>query len=309
MRILVYEFVSAHAPPDAPQELLVQGRLMRDAIVADLVALPGLRITCASAPGLEPSPRPRLQVIRPPAGSDAVAFVQAQAAAHDYVWAVAPESGGLLEALARAVPAPRWLGCTPAAIAIAASKQRTAAALSAAGVAVAPCLPELAAEARGRWVVKPDDGAGACDTVLHVTARAALQDLAQRRLRGQPAVVQPWVDGAAMSLSLLVGAHGHRIVSVNRQQIEVADDGRVVYRGVRAAVADPTPAQQRLAALTVRALPGLRGWVGIDFVASRGGPVLIEVNPRITCAYAELPRTPDGRLARDVLASFRIDVR
>ena len=50
------------------------------------------------------------------------------------------------------------------------------------------------------------------------------------------------------------------------------------------------------------ALPGLRGFVGIDVIASEGhAPVLIEINPRLTCAYVGLSRRLGRNLAREML--------
>jgi predicted ATP-grasp superfamily ATP-dependent carboligase len=50
------------------------------------------------------------------------------------------------------------------------------------------------------------------------------------------------------------------------------------------------------------ALPGLRGFVGIDLIWNEErGPVLIEVNPRVTTAYVGLSRRLGRNLAADVL--------
>jgi predicted ATP-grasp superfamily ATP-dependent carboligase len=305
MRVLVYEFLSAHAPPEAQADLLAQGRSMRDAIVADLLGLEEVRVTCATAGADRPFASPRLTYATPDPALDPVAFVRAQAAAHDYVWAVAPETDGLLEAFARAVPAAQWLGCAPEAIAIAASKRATAARLQAAGIAVAPCLADTDDSDARRWVVKPDDGAGACDTVVHGTLAAARADCARRAARGLRAVLQPWIEGDALSLSLLARAGGVDVLSLNRQRIEIDAAGRVAYRGVQIDVAPPGAALRRLAQDVARALPGLRGFVGLDVVAAAHGPVLIEVNPRPTCAYVGLSRALGRNLARDVLAAHR----
>jgi predicted ATP-grasp superfamily ATP-dependent carboligase len=51
-----------------------------------------------------------------------------------------------------------------------------------------------------------------------------------------------------------------------------------------------------------KGIPGLRGFVGIDVVwHSRCGPVLIEVNPRVTCAYVGLSAALGRNLASDLL--------
>ncbi len=39
------------------------------------------------------------------------------------------------------------------------------------------------------------------------------------------------------------------------------------------------------------ALPGLHGIVGVDYIATANGPVVVEVNPRLTTSYAGLRRS------------------
>ena len=54
----------------------------------------------------------------------------------------------------------------------------------------------------------------------------------------------------------------------------------------------------------VQALPGLRGFVGVDLVwHAERGPVAIEVNPRVTCAYVGLSDELDRNLAAEILAA------
>ena len=53
-----------------------------------------------------------------------------------------------------------------------------------------------------RWIVKPDDGAGATSTRLHGSLEAALEDWSQRSRSDGPMAIEPWVEGQAMSLSM-----------------------------------------------------------------------------------------------------------
>jgi predicted ATP-grasp superfamily ATP-dependent carboligase len=58
-----------------------------------------------------------------------------------------------------------------------------------------------------------------------------------------------------------------------------------------------------LAQKVARALPGLRGFVGVDLVWHPSqGPVAIEVNPRVTSAYVGLSAHLQRSLAAEVLA-------
>ena len=96
-------------------------------------------------------------------------------------------------------------------------------------------------------------------------------------------------------------------LAFNEQQIEVDATGRLAFRGVRVNTVhrarDPRAVRLHTLALDVmRALPGLRGFVGVDLVwhATRG-PVVIEVNPRVTCAYVGLSTALGRNLAGEVL--------
>jgi predicted ATP-grasp superfamily ATP-dependent carboligase len=52
-----------------------------------------------------------------------------------------------------------------------------------------------------------------------------------------------------------------------------------------------------------RAVPGLSGFAGIDLVwHPRHGAVVIEVNPRVTCAYVGLSAALGRNLAAELLA-------
>ncbi len=66
------------------------------------------------------------------------------------------------------------------------------------------------------------------------------------------------------------------------------------------------PRRASLAGLAQRvahAIPGLRGFAGIDLVwHPERGPVVIEVNPRVTCAYVGLSAALGRNLAAELLA-------
>ena len=131
-RVFVYETTSAD-PLCVDAALASQGRSMRNAMVADLAMLDDVAVTLSSDVD-ESLPARVQQVCRPP-GIPALDFLRNQAALHDFVWVVAPESGGMLASLRAASEDRQWLGCGGRAIAIASSKRATAAALRTAGIA------------------------------------------------------------------------------------------------------------------------------------------------------------------------------
>ena len=315
----MFEFISAGglgeaAPAElataAGEPLLAQGVRMRDALLGELSALPGLEISVADA-GLAPLPEHRpmqagaaaVQRLATAEADDLAAWLRAQQATFDLVWVIAPETDDCLLTLCAAVAPARWIGCSADAIRVSSSKTRTRERLAANGIptpqAWAPGLP--APTHPGRWVLKPDDGAGSEHTRVFAdfaAARAALALACAPDGSGEAQAdagiaprwtLETWVEGEALSLSLLCAAGHAEVLSVNRQRLTVAGDGQLAYAGVDTGVEPPSPALQQLAERIVATVPGLAGFVGIDLVRQPDGRlIIIEINPRLTCAYAGL---------------------
>lgn len=310
-RIFVYEYLSGGGELPAGEvhagdALLAMGLAMRDALVADLL-LAGMYDVSVAACKLAPAVSPGARALMPRAGESAADFVARQADAHALAWVIAPESGGLLAHLCQQVDLPRWVGCDGPAIALATRKRMTLMHLAQARIAT-PLAFEQARETR-RWVVKPDDGAGALGARLHDAPDAAWADWSERSRGGLPMAIEPWVEGEALSLSLLCGGERRcELLSINRQQLRLDAQGLLHFEGVAVnAIARSDARAAALAALAERvhqAMPGLRGFVGIDLVwHAQLGPVVIEVNPRLTCAYVGLSRALGRNLAAEVIAA------
>jgi predicted ATP-grasp superfamily ATP-dependent carboligase len=56
------------------------------------------------------------------------------------------------------------------------------------------------------------------------------------------------------------------------------------------AIRDSDGRYAQLAREVARALPGLWGYVGIDVIDAVDGPIVVEINPRLTTSYAGLRR-------------------
>ncbi len=291
----------------APRSLALEGDLMVSALLDDLLAVPGIELLALRDARLA---RPPLQQATTPmhwvnlATSDNFNLVwQAQLAASDAAWPIAPESGGVLEHLCQDVlDAGKSLPSSPpAAVRLAASKSATAEHLARRGIAVVPTYP-LAWP--GAWplpcVVKPDQGAGCGDTRI-LRTRVALEK-ARSVLRARDYVVQPLVEGEALSLSILFHAGEARLLSCNRQYV-VESGGRFIFKGCLVnAFVDAHGIYQALANRIAQAVPGLWGYAGIDLMLTEQGPVVLEINPRLTTCYAGLRKALGVNPASCVLA-------
>lgn len=306
-RVFVYEYLSGGGLMDGDgaesEELLSMGLSMRSAVLDDLMRLNDCIVGAATGVGM-PAPLSPVLPVTPRAGEAPFDFVARESAAHDLTWVIAPETDGLLAGFHRVVEPDRWLGCDGESIRLTTAKRATLLRLAAHGVPTP--LAFIDAPEVSRWVVKPDDGAGGVATRVHTREGSARDDWSQRSVDGGALSLEPWVDGEPLSLSLLCTSAGTELLSVNRQHIAIDGAGQLAFRGVEVnaiAATDPrTPRLRALAAQARQSIPGLQGFVGIDLVwHAHCGPVVIEVNPRVTCAYAGLSSALGRNLAADVM--------
>jgi predicted ATP-grasp superfamily ATP-dependent carboligase len=283
MRVFVYEHTCADADGSAAESLHAEGRAMLSAVLADFRRVPGV------------------EAVTLPAGAGREAFC-ALARSSDYTLVIAPEFAGLLAERCRWVEEAggRLLGPSPAAVGLTADKLRTAAHLCAAGVPAPPCEP-FPGRATFPAVLKPRDGAGSQATFL-VRSREELMSRAEQALAegwGGELIVQDFAPGVAASVAFLLGPG--RCVALLPAAQHLSDDGRFRYLGGRV----PLPIELaeravRLARRAVEAVPGLRGYVGVDVVLGDADQV-IEINPRLTTSYVGLRALAETNLAEAML--------
>jgi tyramine---L-glutamate ligase len=304
LRIFAFEYVTAGGAREcaAPASLIAEGAMMLRALAGDLSLAAGVEVVVARDPALALGDIDRdIRTIDP---ANLWAAWGELIVDCDAVWPIAPETGGLLDevtALADRHGRP-VLNSRRDALAVARSKHATAVHLVRAGVPVAATAwaSEAPPASAHGWVAKPDDGAGAVDTHL-LPDRAALARWQMQRPRASVAV-QEFVPGPALSLSTLMQDGACWLLSCNVQHVG-CDDGVFAYRGSTVAGAEARrPELEPLAARVATALPGLWGHVGIDVIDGPEGPVVIEINPRLTTSYVGLAESIGLNPAALVLA-------
>ena len=117
-------------------------------------------------------------------------------------------------------------------------------------------------------------------------------------------LVQPYMPGIHASISAICFNGQARVLSCNRQLFQF-HEGRGRLQGVE--VNGLPQFSEEFAALADRiagSLPGLRGYVGIDLVIADDHCWVVEINPRLTTAYAGLRRSIGGNPAEWILSAF-----
>ncbi|MFQ5520694.1 MAG: ATP-grasp domain-containing protein [Candidatus Methylomirabilia bacterium] len=227
---------------------------------------------------------------------------------------IAPETDGVLARLSAQVEnvAKRLLGSTSTAVAAAADKATTHSCFRASGIPTARISVISFDDEPIRQVatfgypavVKPIDGAG-CEGVS-VIRRQADVSRALRRLRKttrrRTFLIQEYIAGIPASLSCL--SDGTRVLPLTLNTQYIHSGSGLRYRGgtIHIQHSSRSAAFEMVRDLQ-KALPGLRGYFGIDLVLTRSGPVFIEVNPRLTTSYVGLRRAFSVNLAEALLES------
>lgn len=319
-KIWVCEYISAGGlvAEALPASLLQEGLLMRDALLADLAAL---GMDCITSHDYRVMPPAMAQSVAIQAHENAHSVWQQQLAEQDIdaCWVIAPETQGILQALCHLVQdmGIPWVGCTAQAIADTTSKACMAELCHQAGVPVVPhvmlaeltTLESLSWYGQGQlhgWVVKPDDGAG-CTATYYFKKDSELiefkNNLINNSLLSQTQfLLQPYVPGIALSMSVVATANEVKVIAAHRQQVEIVN-GEFTFNGAGVNEAtDQILAMQRLAEQVHRAIPGLIGYWGADMILNAAGAlVLVEINPRLTTPYIGLSRIMNSNPAGVIL--------
>jgi len=327
MRILVHEFVSGGglAGRDVARSLAREGAAMLAALVADLAAIREHDIVATADPRFPLAAPPGVEVVTLCTAD--VARLDRLIASADAVWLIAPEADRSLERLAARVErhGKALLGPRPAVIRLASDKAGLARRLVHHGIPhPKTCVLRNVADsvdvARGIGfpvVVKPARGAGCGGVCLARNARELRRavDIVRQAHRRGSLLLQRYVPGSAASVSMLADGRQSVPLTVNAQSVRAS---RSAARGTRGAVpwrpfsyhGGRTPFEHRLAEraveaaiATCRAVPGLRGYVGVDLVLTASDAVVIEVNPRLTTAYLGVRRAIAENVAALALAA------
>ncbi|NMM28698.1 MAG: ATP-grasp domain-containing protein [Glaciimonas sp.] len=291
LKVYAFEYTSGGGLTDQkiPYPLMHQGEVMHRALLADLSAIPDVKVITTHDSRLPMLGLPQSALVIPVHGKFAQHFNDCVQAA-DAVWLVAPEFGGILESLSRKVLRRKriLLGSRPGAIRVASSKLLTVRTLANAGIPVVDTYtPKDALPGKiEAWVVKPDKGAGCINTRIFSGVRKALAWIETNGDDGY--VLQPFISGQPCSLTLICCDGLARVLSCNEQRIAVLDNQFHFLGSTVNSITDSTGEFHQLAQKIATAIPGLWGYVGVDFILTEKGIVVLEVNPRMTTSCAGL---------------------
>lgn len=299
MRVFVFEYITGGGCVNREMipSLKAEGDLMLNAVVRDLTELDSVDVLVTRDA--------RLDSLALPTGIHWVeedwwsAWLRCLDEV-DAVLPIAPETDGILESLCRSVEASGklLLNSSAEAVAITSSKKATVDCLALQGV---PVIPTWRFGAHPRFseqplVVKPDQGVG-CQDIHIIADEAGLIEYVNSRDPIIEWVVQPYMVGQSISMSIMVGQSCVCLVGTNIQRVVQMDDGFFLLGCAVNGLKSHQGELLELAKGICEAIPGLWGYVGVDLILTEQGPVVLEINPRLTTAYVGLSQSTGMNLA------------
>ncbi len=313
-KILVCEFTTAGGLRDShfggdgetlPASLLKEGEKMREALLRDLNALNQYELLVMHDARLAPAKNAHQSIV---VDSNDFRKVLQEAIQHaDYVWLIAPEMDATLIELTEICLAEEekedgaiFLGCGYDATIIGTSKTLCFEALQAAGIYTLPVFAgddlldadsfeQAAKQQHGKWVAKPEDGAG-CAGIRLFDNLSLLRDWLIENMLTESYLAQPYQAGVAASISMLCRDGKAWVLSCNTQLI-VSENGGFTLNGVL--VNGQAQYWQRFETISrkiAQMLPDALGYVGVDVIINTKNDKIyvLEINPRLTSSYVGL---------------------
>lgn len=318
MTVFIYEHLTsgALAGETLSPSLMKEGDAMLTAICRDLTAL-GCQLTIMRDSRLPPckATDASLSVLSVDSQQRYRQIWQQSLDQHQQFIVIAPETDGLLEKLVRQLEERDKVhfGCRASIIALCTDKLECSRWLTQQGVVTPESVKasDWSYQARPKasdWIIKPRDGAG-CEQTFRMTTneiRSYLNSLSTAELDKQ--IVQPFIAGMALSLSLFVTETDITVLSVNRQHINQSNHALKLNHceAGREDLIEPAAVRQ-LTQQIHATMPGLWGFVGVDLVKTADALWLIEINPRLTASYAELSLIQTANPAQQLMPYLKED--
>lgn len=286
MRLFVTEFITGGgiANDPLPESLKQEGQLMLQAVLNDCLKMDDIQLVTtrdARIPidigGVE------IHVVE-----NAIDYMQQLALIArqcDVTWVIAPESEGILETLITHLKEDKntMVNCDAESIRITGDKLICATHLAANDIPTVRNLTQDEISTYENSVMIKDRYGVGCEGLMRCdTGREALQYIDDTQW-----VVQPYLQGEHLSISILFSSKQAMVISLNEQVFSHENK----QPKLTSCLVNAHPVNdkiQHLADRLLQVLPGLRGYVGVDVILSEDEYYVIDINPRLTSSYVGL---------------------
>jgi len=224
----------------------------------------------------------------------------------DISWLIAPETDDCLARFAEIFirEGSVFIGSSPAAIRIASSKLLTCQLLAEANINIVDTrlLDEEVPVSDTGWIIKPNDGVGG-ESCYFINNKKRLAEVSAEK-KNNNFVIQPFIIGRHMSMSLLVYGDEVRLLACNEQYINIKnEDVSLVAIGVNECLFLKDE-MITIAIKIISKISGFAGYIGVDMIEVNGELFVLEINPRFTTAYVGLTKSLGFNITKKIADTF-----
>ena len=135
-------------------------------------------------------------------------------------------------------------------------------------------------------ILKPDEGV-ACEGLVLLTNLEDLEEYLQGS-SSEKILIQEYIDGEHISVTMYVTKEHNQLLSINKQSISF-DKKHSDYLGGVVNIDHPLAKEiEQLSDQIISNIPGLFGFIGIDYIICNNKIYFIELNPRATTPVSVL---------------------
>ncbi len=304
MKIVIFEYLCGGGccHTELPTSLAREGALMLNALIADFAVLPHQMVILQDKRYSLPFLPPNAQVVLVDTHQDVLSVFRHTLENCDAAWLIAPETDQILFRFTQQVEqmGKILLSVPSTAIAKTADKWQTFQQLTAHHIPTIPTqrLIEYDLRFSAEKVIKAIDGVS-CENSFLLTTHAAVTKFLMHSQQPENYIIQPYLQGENLSLSVLFKQGIAYLLCVNRQQILLQQQS-FKLRACFVNIAEQS-FYQPLVTQIAHAFPDLFGYVGIDLITQDGKIWVVEINPRLTSSYAGIARALGINVAAAVL--------
>ena len=151
-----------------------------------------------------------------------------------------------------------------------------------------------------KLIAKPRFGVD-CDKIKIISSKRDIDELEEIYENGSRFIIQPYLEGDVCSVCLISDGKEALPISLNKQIVKIDENGGEYLGGY---VPYDHPLKDKVFEIAKKAceyVPGLKGFVGIDFIIEDGYVYLIEINSRFTTSYVGLQKIININIAKTIL--------
>lgn len=311
MKLFIYEHITSGALIDEalPTSLAREGDDMLTAIVQDLSQLSNIELIILRDIRLKPLvsiPNSIISTIE-----NSVAFNKAYHDAinnADLVLPIAPETDGVLNQILQEISNcnTQLLASQVPATQLCSDKYRCHQQLTANGLnspitvkandwSLKPFTSSTG------YIIKPRDGAGCMNTYFIADSSSINSWIESNSNNIENMVIQPYIEGLAISLSVLSEYSDSRVLAINKQYINRDHDKLSFLGSTVNGVHKSDFSLSQASTITTKihhAISGLWGFIGIDLIIRNNEIFVVDINPRLTTSYIGLKQSLDANPAQ-----------